>query len=128
MTFRAFSFSGACFELAPVRIWFVAIHAVCESKRLLEIAIDVTSGATDCRVFAEKWILRLGVIKRKGGKKFLPSRRGVALFAALLEGALVGVHVAVCTGLKFHILIARRPTRHVRLVTFFASDLDMLTR
>lgn len=128
MTFRAFAFSGARFELALVRIGFVTIHAIRESKRLLEIAIDVTCGATDYGVFAEKWILRLGVIKRKGWQKSLPSRRGVALFAPLLEGALVRVHVAVCAGLKFHILIARRPTSDVRLVTFFASDLDMLTR
>lgn len=127
MTLRAFAFSGARLELVFVRIGFVAIHAICESKGLLEITIDMTSGAIDRGVFAEKRILGLGVIERKSRQKFLPSPRSVALFAALLEGALVWIRVAVCTGLKFHILIARRPASHVRLVAFFASYLDMLT-
>jgi hypothetical protein len=66
MTLRTFSLSGARLKLAFVRIRLMAVHAICERKRLLEIAVDVTRDAVYRSVFAEQRVLRLGVIERKG--------------------------------------------------------------
>jgi len=66
MAFGAFALFRTGFELAFVWIGFVAIHTICEGKRLLEIAIDVTGGAADSDVLANQGILRLRVIERKG--------------------------------------------------------------
>jgi len=51
VTFRALTLLGARLKLALVSV-LVAIHAVRKRKRLLEIAIDMASGATDGSVLS----------------------------------------------------------------------------
>ena len=52
----------------------------------------------------------------------------MTFFAALLERSFVGIDVAIDAGSKLHVFVAYRPTRHIRLVAFFAGDLDVETR
>ncbi len=103
----------------------VAVHAIREGQRLLEVAMDVASGATDRDMLARQGILRLCVVERKSRQQLLPSRRGVTLFAPLLERAPVRVHVAICARAKLHVLVPRGTARHFRLMALFAGYLNM---
>lgn len=68
------------------------------------------------------------MVECEAWQQLLPARRGVTVFAALgFERAFVGIDVAVGAGIELHVLVACRPTRLIRLVAFFASDLDVET-
>ena len=125
MAFGAFALLRTRFELTFMWIGLVTIHAIFEGKRLLEIAIDVTGGAADPDVFTNQWVLRLRMIERKDRQKFFPSRRCVAVLAALLEGPFVRIDMAVNAGMELHVFVTRRSAGHVRLVTLFAGDPDV---
>jgi hypothetical protein len=127
MAFGAFALFRPGFELAFVRIGCVAIHAIREGKRFLEIAIDVTGGAADCNVFANQGILRLRVVEFKARKKFFPPRRCVAVLAALFERSFVRIDMAVDARLELHVFVTRRSAGHVRLVALLAGNLDVQT-
>lgn len=127
MTLRAFSLLRPLLELSFMWIGLVAIHAIRERKRLLEVAIDVARGATHRGVFAQKGIFRLRVIKREGRQKFFPSRGRVTFLATLLERAFMRVNMTVDASLKLHVLVTCRPARFVRLMTFLAGNLNVLT-
>ena len=82
----------------PVMSILVAIHALLERDRLLEIAIGVALGATDGSVLAFERELGLGVIEALvDGLQvdLLPSGGAMAGLAALRETAVVGVFVAI---------------------------------
>ncbi len=66
MALCALALFRTSFELAFVRIGLVAIHAICEGKRLLEITIDVTGRAANRFVFAKQRIFCVRMIERKG--------------------------------------------------------------
>jgi len=89
---------GALQELASVRIWLVAVGAICEGDGRFEIRALVAAQAGDLLVFAQERKARLGVIEGRGKGGLLPRRGGVAGFAALLELALVGIGVASRAG------------------------------
>ncbi len=127
MAFGALTLFRTRFELAFVWIGLVAIHTIFEGKRLLEIAIDVTGGAADRHMFANQGILRLRMIERKDRQKFSPSRRCVAVLAALLEGTFVRIDMAVDARLELHVLVTSRSAGHVRLVALLAGNLDVQT-
>jgi hypothetical protein len=127
MALGAFTLFRASFELASVWIGLVAIHTICEGKRLLEIAIDVTGRAADRDVFAKQGILRLRVVERKDRQKFFPPRCCVAVLTPLLEGSSMRIDMAVNASLELHVFVTRRSAGHVWLVTLFASDLDVET-
>ena len=68
MALRAFTFFRPRFKLAFVRVGLMAIRAVLERQRLLEIAIDMALGATNRRVLSKQGILGFGMIKLKLGQ------------------------------------------------------------
>ena len=55
---RAFAFFLPLFELALVRVGFMAITTIGKHHSRLEISIQVTSGAGNLRVFTNKRIFR----------------------------------------------------------------------
>lgn len=92
-------------ELAVVRVP-MAIHALLEGKRLLEISTGMALRAIDADVFSQQRKLRSGVIKvlvYALRRNFLPAAGGVAGLAALRKTAAVRILVAVRT------LVERNP-------------------
>lgn len=51
----------------------------------------------------------------------------MAFLATLFERSLMGIDVAIGAGGKLHVFVARRTTRLIRLVAFFAGDFDVKT-
>ena len=89
---------GTLGKLAVVRIGLVAIHALLERQRLLEIAIGVALRAIDAGVLAFERKLRLRVVEalvHRLQRNLLPSARAVARLAALREAAVVRIFVAI---------------------------------
>lgn len=90
--------AGAPGELPVVGIGLVAIHALLEGQRLLEISASVALRAIDGGVFSLQRIFRFGVIEtlvnRRKGNLF-PAGGIVAGLAALGEAAVMGIAVAV---------------------------------
>lgn len=129
MAFRAFALFRSRVKLAFVGVGLVAIRAVLERQRFLEIAFQVALRATYRRVLPKERILCFGMIKLKFGQEFSPAGRGVTVFAALgFERALMGIDVTIEASAKLHVLVACRSPRLVRLVAFFASDFDVQAR
>lgn len=62
VAFGTLPFLRAAGELAVVNV-LVAIHAVCELQRLLEVPAGVASNAAYFHVFADERIFRLGMIE-----------------------------------------------------------------
>lgn len=85
----------------------------------------MAGGATYFGMLALQRIFCLRVVKSKAGQKLLPSRGGVAVFATLLEGALVRVDMAIRAAAEAHASESRRPAPHVWLMTLFACHLDV---
>lgn len=95
----AFAAIGALGELPVVRV-FVAIHALLERKRLLEISTGMALSAVDADVLAQQWKLRLGMVEvliHALKRHLLPSAGVVARLATLREAAAMRVFVAVRT-------------------------------
>jgi len=63
VAFRAFTFFRTIGELAFVWVGLVAIDAICEGYRLLEVAIYVAGSAGHLRVFAELGELRFRMVE-----------------------------------------------------------------
>lgn len=63
VTGRALSLIRALGKLAFVRIRLVAIHALGEHQRLLEVTVSMALSAVHARVLPLQRILRFGVIK-----------------------------------------------------------------
>lgn len=126
VTLRAFAFPGTRFELAFMRIGFVAVHAVRKRQGLLEITVQVACRTANHGMLPEERVLCLRMVEFKTRKQFFPPRSGVTLFAALFERPLMGIDVAVDASLKLHVLVTRRPAGDVRLVAFLAGDLNVL--
>lgn len=122
---RALAFLRTRGELPAVRVRLMAIRALRECQRLVEIPARMTLDATDLSVHAEQGILRLGMVECEALLQLLPARRRVAILAAFFERALVRIDVASRARSEIHVRVAGWPSRHVGLVTFFASHLDV---
>ena len=125
VTFCALAFLRTRCELAVVRVRLMAIRAIREWKRLFEISTRMAQDAADLGMHAEQRILCLGMIECEALLQSFPAGRGVAILAAFLERAVVGIDVASRTRGEIHVRVPRRPSRHVGLVTFFASHLEV---
>jgi len=85
VAFRAFAFFRTRIELAFVRIGLVAVSAVCERQRLLEVAVQMAFGAADGQVLAQQRIFGFGVVKSEGGQQPFPAGSRMTILATLLE-------------------------------------------
>src|SRR5260370_6782667 len=65
------------------------------------------------------------MVEFKARQQFLPSRRGMTIFAALLEGAFVRIDMTINAGLELHVLVACRSAGLTWFVALFAGDLDV---
>src|SRR5581483_11344194 len=99
MAGRAFAAVRALGELPVVRIGSVAVHALRENQRLLEISAGVATQTINAGMFALQRKLRFGVIEAladRSGRNPLPSAGVVARLATLLrESAVVRIAVTV---------------------------------
>jgi len=99
MTGGALASVRALGELPVVRIGLVAIHALREDKRLLEVSTGMALGTVDRNVLALERELRLEVIEalvHRLHRDLLPSARVVARLAGLAaKAAAVRIFVAV---------------------------------
>lgn len=80
VTGRALASVGPLRELSSVRIGLVAIHALIEGDRLLEVALRMTLHAFHLRMLAQQRVLCLRVIEIRAQSRgdLLPARRRVA--------------------------------------------------
>ena len=98
MTRGAFSAVGTLGELAVVGIGLVAIHALGEGQRFLEVAAGVALSAIDRRMFAEERELGLRMVEALINalqRDFFPPARAVARLAGLREAAAMRILMAV---------------------------------
>ena len=124
MAFRAFTFLLAFFKLALVRVGFVAIAAIGEGERLLEIAIQVTRDAGNLGMFSDQRILRFGVIEIEAGQaEFFQLLVVWQVSQDFLNSPLWGSMWHAAAGVEFHVLIACGSARRIGLVAFFAGNL-----
>ena len=121
VAFRALAFLWASLKLPLVGIRPVAVVAVRECDLLLEVAVHVARHAGNLGVLAHQGIFRFRVVEIISREHRLPTAGGVAGFAGFLEFSLVRINVAIGTGGKFHVAIARGPSRQIRLVALFAN-------
>jgi len=125
---RALALFRPCFKLSPVRVGFVTIHALRKYQLPFEVATQMTKNAAHFCVQTEQRILGLRMIEIESRQYFLPTRRGMARFAALHERSFVRIDVARRAGIKLHILIAGRSPGLIGLVAFVASHLQVQAR
>lgn len=98
MTGGTFSAVRTLRKLPAVRIGPVAIHAFCESERLLEIAIGMALGAFDAGVLALERELCLRVIEAlvyRLKRNLFPTSRAVTGLAGLREAAVMRIPMAI---------------------------------
>lgn len=92
MALSAFTLAGAAEELTFVRV-LMAVHALREWNRRLEIPVRVAIAAGHGRVLAFQRKLRLAVVKPLQLSDLMPIHRIVAGLARLAEASLVGIDV-----------------------------------
>lgn len=127
VTLGTFALLDAPDELAIVNV-FVAVRAIVEWQRLLEVTIDMARRATNRGVLPEERILGLRMIEGKGGEQLFPSGGGVAGLATLRERTLVRIDMAISASSELHVPEPRWSAGRVRLVAFFAGHLDVQSR
>lgn len=126
MALRAFAFFGPRFELALVRIRLMAVVTIRKRQRLLEFPVHMTLHAIYRRMLAQQRIFRFRVVEFELGQKLLPACGSMTILAALLlERTFVRIVVARRAGIELHVLVARRTTGHIRLVTLLAGNLNV---
>jgi hypothetical protein len=84
-------------ELSVMRVWFVAINALVECDRLLEVCLRVAFDALHLLVFSEQGVFGFRVIEvlAEAGGHLFPSGGRVTRLASLLEAAVVNVGMAI---------------------------------
>lgn len=105
-------------ELAIVRIGLVAIHALLECPRLLEISVGVALGTIDTGMFPFQRKLGFGVVEAfvdRLERNLLPSTCAVTGLAALREAPPMRVLVAVGALVERNAHILRLAVRSVRV-------------
>ncbi len=127
VTFSALTLLRAARKLALMNV-LVAVHALRKPERPLEVAAHMAGNATHLGMFAQQRVLCLGMVELKGRQKLLPTRRGVALLALLLESSMMRIRMAIATCSKLHVLKTNGPPGRIRLMAFFARHLNMQTR
>jgi len=125
---RALALLCALRKLPAVRIGLVALRALFERQWLFEVSSNVAGDTAHRRMLPEQWILGLRMIELKSRRQFLPARRRMAMLAGFLELPVMRIQVARRACPELHVFKPRWPARHIRLVAFFASHLDVESR
>src|SRR5579864_962122 len=105
-------------KLSVVRIGLVAVRALAENQRLLEVPVGVALFATDSRVFAFQRVLGFRVIEILAERLLrdsLPTRGTMARGTCLGEAAVVRVLVAIGTQVEWNARVPRLAIRSVRV-------------
>jgi hypothetical protein len=118
----AFTIVLALGELALMRI-LMAVAALRESDRLLEISLRVALDAVDIRVFAEQRESGLRVIKSLVLRNLSPARGCMAGLARLRESSMMWIAVAVAALRERHARESRFTARSCRRMAFLTSHL-----
>ena len=127
MAGRALHTSGPFGELAAMRIGLVAIHALGEGDRLLEISACMASRTIHSRVFPLQRILGFRMIEvpiHRNQRNSLPAFGVMARLTALRKTAVVHVRMAIRTLGKRYARIARLGVG-ARRVALFTLHLGM---
>lgn len=123
----AFTLVLAVDELTLMRI-LMAIDALCESDRLLEISVRVALDAVNIRVFAEQREFGLRMVKSLVFRHFFPARGCMTRFAGLRKRTVVRIPVAVAAFRKRDARESRLTAWSGRRVAFLAGYLRMKPR
>lgn len=115
-------------ELSLVRIGLVAVGALREHNRLLEISAAMTLNAADRSMFSEQRKLGFRVIEFlvQTRRKLLPSTCVVAGLASLRKRAVVRIAMAVRALAERNACVSRFIVRAGRMA-FFTRDLHVRT-
>ena len=113
-------------ELSLVGVGLVAVGALRERNRLLEITAAVTLNAADRGVFSQQRKLGFRVIEFlvQPRRKFLPSAGVVTGLASLRKSAVVRIAMAISALAERNAGVARLIVR-TRRVAFFAGNLHV---
>ena len=117
MARRALASVRAFHEL-PIVCVLVAIHALCERQRLLEISARVALRAIHADVFTQQRELSFRMIKMLAYAEcgdFLPSTRVVASLAALRERSAVRIFMTIGALIKRDSHVLRLPVSSIRM-------------
>jgi hypothetical protein len=124
---RALALVLAIGELTLMRV-LMAIDALCESDRLLEISVRVALDAVNIRVFAEQREFGLRMVKSVVFRHFFPARGCMTRFARLRKRTVVRIPVAVAAFRKRDARESRLTAWSGRRVAFLAGYLRMKPR
>lgn len=106
----------------------MAVYAIGEWQRLLEVAIQMALSARNGGVLAEQGVFGFRMVEFEFRQQFFPSRGRVAILATLgLERAFVRIDVAVDASRKLHVFVSRGTAGLFGFVALFASNLLVLT-
>jgi hypothetical protein len=128
MALGAFTLAYAGLELALVGIGRMAIRALRERQRALEIACRVAFAAAYLDVLPQQRIFCFRMIERDRHVDLFPVACGVAGFAGTLHGPLMGVCMARRASVEFESGILYGEVRTWREVTLVACDLRVHAR
>ena len=101
MTFRTLALARPRLKLPFVGIGIMAVCALSEGQRLLEIASGVAIAATDFQVHPQKRVFCFRMVELHRRIHFFPAGRRMARFTSSLESALVRVRVAIGAAIEF---------------------------
>jgi hypothetical protein len=121
----AFAAVAALGKLAGMWVRPVAVHALLEGQRLLEICAQVTLGTFHYGMFTQQWILGCRVIETlidRLCRHFFPSAGVMACLAALGKASAMRIRVTIRTLAESDAPVARPVVRPGR-VTFLAGNL-----
>ena len=127
VAFRAFALFGPGRKLTFVWIRLMAVDAIGEWQRLLEVAMQMALSARNGRVLAQQGVFGFRMVEFEFRQEFFPACGCVAILATLLERPLVGIDVAVDASRKLHVFVARGTAGPIGFVALFAGHLHVLT-
>ena len=128
VAFCAFALFRPGRELSFVWIWLVAVYAIGEWQRLLEVAIQMALRARNGRVLAEQRVFGFRMVEFEFRQELFPTCGGMAILAPLrFERPFVRIDVAVDASRKLHVFVPRRTAGRVGFVALLAGNLLVLT-
>jgi hypothetical protein len=123
----AFTLVLAISELALMRV-LMAVAALRERDRLLEVSFGMAPNAVHIRMFADQREFRLRVVESFVLRYLFPARGRMAGLARLRESSMMWIAVAVAAFRERDARESRRAARSGRRMAFFAGHLRVKSR